>query len=248
LAVIPARGGSKSIARKNVRPFAGSPLLCWSIAAAQESRLVDRIIVSTDAPEIREIACDSGAEVPFLRPADLARDDTPDLPVFDHVLNWLDRHDGWRPDILVQLRPTSPLRPPGLVDQAVVVLVSHSGADSLRAVSSPSQNPYKMWRRVGSTPYLVPLLAGAVTEAYNQPRQSLPPTLWQTGHLDAFHRETVLLKGSLSGDRILPLHLPVRYAIDIDTLEHWDFAEWIVERGGMPIVRPQPVPAGLEAS
>jgi CMP-N-acetylneuraminic acid synthetase len=238
LAVIPARGGSKSIPRKNVRLLAGHPLLAWSVAAGQQAQTVDRVVVSTDDEEIREVALRCGAEVPFLRPRSLAADDTPDFPVFEHAVSWLAREQGFRADIIVQLRPTSPLRPPGLVDTGVALLAADPGCHSLRAVSPPSQSPYKMWRTVHGTPYLRPLLADGGAEAYNQPRQELPPSLWQTGHLDVFWRETVTEKKSLTGDRVLPLALPVRYAVDIDTLDQWDFAEWLLRRGGMPMVRP----------
>src|SRR5262244_2439518 len=119
VAIVPARGGSKSIPRKNIRPFGGVPLLAYSIEAGLSARLVDRVIVSTDDDEIAAIARRSGADVPFMRPPELAGDATPDLPVFQHALNWLDVHEGSRPDIVVQLRPTSPLRPPDCVDRAI---------------------------------------------------------------------------------------------------------------------------------
>src|SRR5215472_8005549 len=119
LAMIPARGGSQGIPGKNLRPLAGRPLIAWSIAAAQQSRLVSRILVSTDDEEIAAVARAYGAEVPFIRPADLALNDTRDLPVFQHAIDWLERNEGYVPDVVVQLRPTSPLRPPGLLDEAV---------------------------------------------------------------------------------------------------------------------------------
>ncbi|HEY5903570.1 MAG TPA: acylneuraminate cytidylyltransferase family protein, partial [Anaerolineales bacterium] len=115
LAVIPARGGSKGIPRKNIRLFSGWPLLAWSIAAAQQAETVSRVIVSTDDEEIAAVGREYGAETPFLRPAEFARDDTTDLPVFEHALRWLDEHEGYRPEVVVQLRPTSPIRPRGLV-------------------------------------------------------------------------------------------------------------------------------------
>ena len=238
LAVIPARGGSKSIPRKNARPLAGHPLLAWSVAAARQSVSVDRVLVSTDDPEIAEIALGAGAEVPFLRPAELALDHTPDLPVFEHAVRWLEREERWSPDVIVQLRPTSPFRPPGLVDAALALLWSDPEADSVRAVVSPAQNPYKMWRRHHGSPYLTPLLHDGGPEAYNRPRQELPPVEWQTGHLDLFRRDVLLHKGTLTGDRILPLRVPARYAIDIDTLEQWDYTEWLWRRGGLDVVAP----------
>src|SRR5512135_1117225 len=105
LALIPARGGSKGIPRKNIRNFAGYPLIAWSIAAAKQSKLVTRVIVSTDDEEIASVARELGAEVPFLRPAELAQDKSLDLPVFEHALQWLKENEGYQPDVVVQLRP-----------------------------------------------------------------------------------------------------------------------------------------------
>ena len=112
LAIIPARGGSKGIPRKNIRPFAGYPLIAYSIAAGLQAKTVTRVIVTTDDDEIAEVARSYGAETPFLRPAELAQDLTTDLPVFQHALNWLASHEDYHPDVIVHLRPTSPVRPP----------------------------------------------------------------------------------------------------------------------------------------
>src|SRR4029079_13968109 len=110
LALIPARGGSKGIPRKNIRTFAGYPLIAWSIAAAKQASCVTRIIVSTDDEEISSVARQFGAETPFLRPSELAQDQTTDLPVFEQALDWLRDNESYKPDITVQLRPTSPIR------------------------------------------------------------------------------------------------------------------------------------------
>ncbi|MDO9301125.1 MAG: acylneuraminate cytidylyltransferase family protein, partial [Anaerolineales bacterium] len=136
LVLIPARGGSKGIPRKNIRLFAGYPLIAWSIAAAKQSELVTRIIVSTDDEEIAAVAHEWGAETPFLRPAEFAQDKTTDLPVFEHALKWLDaeRLEGYRPDVIVQLRPTSPIRPRTMVDDAIRILLEHADADWVRGV------------------------------------------------------------------------------------------------------------------
>src|SRR5689334_3014090 len=108
LAIVPARGGSKGIPRKNLREVAGHPLIAYSIAVALQSREIDRVIVSTDDREIADVARSYGADIPFLRPAELAMDETPDLPVFQHALRWLQREQRYRPDLVVHLRPTSP--------------------------------------------------------------------------------------------------------------------------------------------
>jgi CMP-N-acetylneuraminic acid synthetase len=245
LALIPARGGSKSIPRKNLAPIAGHPLVAWSIAAALESRRVTKIVVSTDDEEIRETARRYGALVPFLRPANLAEDDTPDLPVFQHALTWLAREWGFRPEFVVQLRPTSPLRPLGCVDLAVGLLEAQAEADSVRAVTAPTQNPYKMWRIEG--PHLRPLIDEGIVEAYNMPRQRLPQTYWQTGHLDVARRVT-LLRGSMTGARILPYVVEPRFALDIDTPEQWAFADWVLGRSDLAAIRPaQPAPPTSQA-
>jgi len=235
LAVVPARGGSKSIPRKNVRPFAGHPLVAYSIAAGLQAASVDRVVVSTDDEEIADVARQYGAEVPFLRPADLAQDDTPDLPVFRHVLEELERREGYRPEIVVQLRPTSPVRPPDCVDRAVGLLRAHPEADSLRGVVPAGQNPYKMWR-IDPRRGLEPLLRD-VPEGYNLPRQALPPTYWQTGHVDAIWSKTIR-GGSMSGATIWPLLLDPAYTVDIDTPRDWQRAEWLVGQGDLPMVRP----------
>jgi YrbI family 3-deoxy-D-manno-octulosonate 8-phosphate phosphatase len=238
LALIPARAGSKSIPRKNIKLLAGHPLIAYSITAARQSHLVTRTIVSTDDDEIACTAQSYGAEAPFLRPEEYARDDSTDLPVFSHALRWLKEKEGYQPDVVVQLRPTSPIRPPDCVDQAIQILLDHPDADSVRGVIPSGQNPFKMWR-VDEHGRMTPLLTmPGVVEAYNAPRQALLQTYWQTGHIDAIRVSTILKKGSLSGEVIYPLHIDPHYAIDIDTLRDWQRAEWIIAQGDLPMVHP----------
>jgi N-acylneuraminate cytidylyltransferase len=240
LALIPARGGSKGIPRKNIRPFAGFPLVAWSIAAAKEATCVSRIIVSTDDPEIADVARECGAETPFLRPVELAQDSTTDLPVFEHALEYLDEREGYRPDVVVQLRPTSPIRPRGIVDEAVRILLAHKDADCVRGVVPAGQNPHKMWRFAGEGQPMKPLLeVEGIPEPYNAPRQILPPIYWQTGHIDAIRVSTIANKHSLTGDVIYPLLIDPRYTIDIDTLADWAKYEALVY-SGLDMVSPRP--------
>jgi N-acylneuraminate cytidylyltransferase len=244
LAVVPARGGSKSIPRKNIVSFAGHPLLAYSIAAGLQARRVSRLIVSTEDSEIADRAMQYGAEVPFLRPAELAQDDTPDLPVFRHALGWLAEHESYHPEIVVQLRPTSPVRPRDCVDRAVEMLVNSAKADSVRGVVPASQNPFKMWR-IDEEGVLQPLLKHDLTEAYNRPRQALPQSYWQTGQVDAIRYRTISDMGSMTGHRILPLVLDASYAVDIDTPRDWARAERLVQTGELDMVRPGLVPRPL---
>jgi len=236
VAIVPARGGSKSIPRKNIRLLRGVPLLAYSIEAGLRARLVDRVIVSTDDEEIADIARAWGADVPFLRPAAIADDDTPDLPVFQHVVDWLEANAGGLPEILVQLRPTSPLRSPDCVDDAIELLRSDQSLDSVRGVVPALQNPYKMWR-VGPDGTMAPLIAATTAEAYNRPRQDLPQTFWQTGHVDAV-RASVIRGGSMSGSRIKALVLDPSYACDIDSESDWKRTEWLLDHLERPVVRP----------
>ncbi len=237
LALIPARGGSKSIPRKNERAFAGHPLIAWSIAAARESTRVDRVVVSTDDVHLRDLALAHGAEAPFLRPAALAADDTPDFPVIHHALAWLSSEEGYVPDIVVQLRPTSPVRPRLLVDEAIARLESAPHADSVRVVTPSGENPWKMWRIEGGL--LSPLLTLEGREPWNMPRQALPPTWWQTGHLDVIRRRTIE-RGSLSGNAILPFEVAPRFSVDLDTPDDWAVGELVARQLGEAIVRPGP--------
>ena len=238
LALIPARGGSKGIPRKNIRPFAGYPLIAYSIAAALQAKQVDRVVVSTDDEEIAEIARQFGAETPFLRPGELAADATVDLPVFQHALNRLEELEGYRPEIVLHLHPTSPVRPPDCLDKAIQLLTNHPEADCIRSVVTPGQNPYKMWHIDEQSGRLVPLLSVAgIVEPYNTPRQLLPPVYLQTGHVNAVRLQTIL-GGSMTGNIILPIIIDPQYEVDLDTLADWQRGEWLLTTGGPQMVWP----------
>lgn len=238
VAIVPARGGSKSILRKNAKLLGGVPLLAYSIEAGLTSPSVDRVMVSTDDEEIAAIARRWGAEVPFMRPAALAEDSTPDLPVFQHALQCLEVDEGWLPEIVVQLRPTSPLRPSDCVERAIELLRADKLSDCVRGVVKASQHPYKMWC-LQADGVMVPLLEIDGRESYNAPRQQLPIAYWQTGHVDAIRTATILEKASMSGTRIKPLVIDAAYACDIDTETDWQRTEWMLAHFDQPIVRPR---------
>jgi YrbI family 3-deoxy-D-manno-octulosonate 8-phosphate phosphatase len=240
LALIPARGGSKGIPHKNIRSFAGYPLLAWSIAAGLKAVCVTRVIVSTDDEQIASVAREFSAETPFLRPQQYAQDDSTDLPVFEHALDWLAHNEGYHPDVVVQLRPTSPIRPRDLVDRAVQVLLAHPQADCVRGVVPAGQNPHKMWRlpNGADSPMENLLCVEGILEPYNAPRQSLPPVYWQTGHIDAIRSNTIIKKGSLTGDTIYPLVIDSRYTVDIDNLQDWARYEQLAMAGELDFVSP----------
>ena len=236
LAIIPARGGSKSIPRKNIRDLAGHPLIAYSIAAGLAAGTVTRLVVSTDDEEIAGVARRYGAEVPFLRPAEYSQDNTTDLPVFRHALKWLQEKETYRPEIVVQLRPTSPFRRVRHIDQAVNLLLEHPLADAARTVCIPFQNPFKMWR-IAPDGFMQPLgrELGVQDEPYNQPRQVLPEVFWQTGYVDACRADTILEKHSMTGERILPVVINQSEWIDIDSPDDWLRAERLLENGDISL-------------
>ena len=237
LGVVQARGGSKGIPGKNIRNLGGHPLIAYSITSALVSTSVTRLIISTDDDEIAEVARVYGAEVPFMRPDELATDDAQDFPLFEHALTWLENNENYIPQLIVQLRPTSPLRPKGSIDAAVNLLLEDNQADCVRTVIPSQQNPYKMWR--AGAKYLVPLLGDEFPEPYNMPRQKLPKTYWQTGHLDVIRYETIIEKNSLTGERVLPLIIEPKFCTDIDILEDWEHAEWKLSRDNLDIDFPE---------
>lgn len=215
ISVIPARSGSKGVKDKNIKMLAGHPLLAYSIKAGCSVKKVDRVICSTDSEKIAEIAVRYGAEIPFLRPASLAQDNTPDFPVFRHLLKYLRQKEGYYPDIIIHLRPTSPVRYTRDINKAITVFERTPAADSLRTVCLAPITPFKMWEIKRS--FLIPLLKiKGIAEPYNMPRQKLPQIYWQTGYVDII-RTSTLDAGSMTGAKILPFVINNDYIIDIDS-------------------------------
>lgn len=231
--LIPARGGSKGVPHKNIRLLCGKPLITHSIEISLKSPSIQRTFVSTDSKKIAEVARNAGAEVPFLRPANLAQDDTRDLPVFLHFLGWLEQNHILLPDAVFQFRPTSPARKIEKIEEAVELLKKHPEADSVRGVTEPAQNPYKMWT-IDENGFMRALLnIPGVPEPFNEPRQSLPEVYWQVGYLDLIRTRTILEKKSLTGTRILPLKIEGRDSIDIDDEFSFQLAEFLMEKQGV---------------
>jgi CMP-N,N'-diacetyllegionaminic acid synthase len=230
LAIIPARGGSKGLPNKNILPLLGHPLIAYSIKAALDANLVTRTIVSTDAEPIANVAAEYGAEIPFRRPDEFAQDMSTDLEVFVHALEWLYKEEGYRPDYVVQLRPTSPVRPTGLIDTCIQKL-TQTNFDSLRIVTPSPITPYKMWVINGENEPMTPLLSlPGVPAPYNEPRQRLPQTYWQIGTLDVIKTEVILHQNSMSGQNILPYIVGPELAVDIDDLSSFEKAGTVINQ------------------
>ncbi len=231
LAVVPARGGSKGIPRKNLKLLAGEPLIAHTIREGQKSKLINRLIVSTEDAEISRVARERGAEVPFVRPAELAMDEVTDLPVFQHCLGWLAEHENYSPDIVVHLRPTAPLRTVFHIDRAIELLLASPDADSVRSVSPASEQPLKMWRvNDGNlTPY-IPAEVYGLNEPYNLPRQKLPAAYIHNGAVDVVRANVILDKNSMTGESIKAFVMDADECVSIDSSLDWELVELLMSR------------------
>lgn len=231
MAMIPARSGSESIPDKNIKILKGKPLLAYSILQAKESKYIKRVIVSTDSEKYKKIALECGAEAPFLRPKEFAKNDSLDIDTFRHALEWLKSNEGYMPDIIVHLRPTYPLRKTSQIDEAIEKLISFGRADSLRSVEPAKQSPCKMWK-LQDDGTVLPLLAKSKNgELYSAPRQSLPQVFWQNAAIDVIRTDTILKKNSMSGDVILG-YVMEGLGIDLDDMDDWRRVEEIINREG----------------
>lgn len=231
VAIIPARGNSKSVPRKNIKPLAGKPLLAYTIEEAKKCAEIDRLIVSTEDEEIARLAKDWGAEVPFLRPRELSEDAVTDLPVFQHSLQWLKEKESFIPEIVIHLRPTSPLRKATHIQEAIDLFRKNDGVDCVRSVSLAPAHPLKMWRvETGSLIPFIPEAVYNIHEAYNWPRQKLPPAYVQNGAIEVVCYETIMKKNSMSGERIKAYLMPEEDSINIDSLLDFLLAEQLLKQ------------------
>lgn len=213
LALIPARSGSKSIPHKNVQPFAGKPLLAHSIEQARACPAITRVIVSTDSEAYAAIARQFGAEVPFLRPAEISGDASTDLEVFQHALRWLAAKEKKVPELCVHLRPTHPNRRIADIAAAIDVLRAHPEWDSVRSVVPAPEPPFKMWFR-STAGELMPVVTTDIPEAHSRPRQTLPATFLQNASIDVIRSRTILEQNSIAGARIGSIVLGQFHDID----------------------------------
>ncbi|ANV86374.1 cytidylyltransferase domain-containing protein [Picosynechococcus sp. PCC 7117] len=223
LIIIPARAASKRIPGKNIRNLAGKPLIAWTIELAIS--LDNRVLVSTDSPEIAKISSQYGAEVPFLRPAELALDKTPDLPVCLHTLDFLKEKENYIPDMVVWLRPTSPLRIPEDVKQCIEKLKNHD-ADCIRSVCKVNHHPYWMKSFIDEN-RLVPFLEGKDEREYYQ-SQKLPPVYRLNGAVDVIRTKFIRQNKMLYGGDMQGYLMPENRSIDIDSELDFTIAEVLI--------------------
>src|SRR5215467_7191313 len=229
LGVVTARGGSKGLPGKNLRLLAGKPLIAHTIETARESRALDRLILSTDDEAIAAAGRAYGCDVPFMRPAALARDETPHLPVLQHAVQWLREHDRYEPDAVMILQPTSPLRRAADIRDSIAVL-ERSGADSVVSVSEvPAHyNPMRTLR-VGDDGLATLFVTGEPVRRRINRRQDMP-TAWTMNGAIYLFRASVLAgnsvdEPSLYGERTAAYVMPHEFGISIDSLDDWAVVE-----------------------
>lgn len=229
LALATARGGSKGVPGKNIKLLNGKPLIGWVIGAAKNSKYIDRVILSTDGENIAKVGGEQGAEVPFMRPKELAQDMTPDTPVFEHALAWLRDNEGYIPDIVVHLRPTGPMVSSEELDEAIELLADHSDSDSVRSIQEPNKPPYKMWKMDGE--FMIPFVSDmpGMRDWHTAPRQSLPKVFETTADIGIMWAKTVTEKHSVIGDKVIPFLLQ-RPTVDIDNLFDFEIAELLMKK------------------
>jgi len=237
VAFIPARLGSKRVPGKNVRALAGHPMIAYTIAPALASGVFSAVIVSTDSEEIAAVARHYGAEVPFLRPAALAGDTSPDIEWLEHALTEL-RAGGRIWDAFSILRPTSPFRSAAMIRRAFDRFTGQAGADSLRAVEKCAQHPGKMWVIRGDR--MLPLLPFGPAEQpwHSTPYQALPPVYVQNASLEIAWTRVVFERRTIAGDVVVPFVTEAHEGFDINDAYDWMVAERLIADGAaqLPVI------------
>lgn len=224
LALVVARGGSTSIPRKNLAPLAGRPLIAWTIEAALRCPAIDRVVVSTDDGEIAAVAREHGAETPFIRPPELARDDTPTMPVVLHALQQLSA-EGYVPGSVMLLQPTSPLRTSADIN-AAIALAQERSADSVVSVSLAASHPH-LAKRITTDGRLEDFMAHPPVVR----RQDLEPVYALNGAIYLIRREPLVESQTFYGPKTYAYVMPSERSIDVDT--EWDLRLCDLILGGL---------------
>jgi len=227
LAVIPARGGSKSVPRKNIAPIAGRPLIAYTIDAALKVPALTDLVVSTDDEEIAQVARGLGAQVPFLRPAALATDQAQSAPVLKHALLAMEQARGVRYDAVLMLQPTTPLRRAAHIEEAIRLFDSEPCDTVVSVVSVGGHHPFRMKRMVGST------LINYIDQGFEdmRPRQVLPPVYIRNGAVYLTRRSVVAEHDAIVGPRCLGFEMSDADSVNIDTRLDFLMAQILIEGG-----------------
>ena len=229
VSIIPARGGSKGVPGKNIKMLAGYPLIAYSIAASKLSKKIERTLISTDSLEISDISKRFGAEVPFMRPAELAQDKSSDFDFMLHALQWFRDNEKNIPAYWVHLRPTTPLRSPDIIDAAINDILADEKATSLRSGHKAPESPFK-WFIKGGEGYFEPLAGNLTSDKANAPRQDFPIAYVPDGYVDVLKASLVLESNLLHGHRMIAFESP--FCTEVDTPEDFDYLEYEIKKKG----------------
>ena len=226
VAIIPARSGSKSVPNKNVKLICGKPLIAFSIAVAKKSKLIDRVIVSTDSEEYAEIALKFGAEVPFIRPSLISGDNAKDNQFIDHAISWFENNESYVPKFFAHLRPTTPIRNYKVVDDALQSFIK-SQFTALRSCHKMSESSYKTFEIEDSK--LKSVFNGSFDiEAANHGRQSYPATYNANGYVDVIRTAIVKSQGLIHGNRVQAFITEPSY--ELDELSDIELLEYLMKK------------------
>ena len=234
IAIIPARGGSKSIPRKNLQNLVGVPLIAYSIDCAIRSELVDEVYVSTEDAEIAEISRSYGAKV-IIRPDSMASDTSRDNELLSHAIEYVFSELS-EESLFIFLRPSHPLRNPETINKAITIFNENYQYDSLRSMKLSTEIPYKMWviNNDGSAVPVIESVYTGVTDPSNAPRQLLPQTYYQDGYVDIFPFKTITKFGNTAGRKILPFIIN-EFSHDIDTFHDLELISNKLENFSWPL-------------
>ena len=228
LGIIPARGGSKSIPKKNIRLLAGKPLIAHTIETAKKCKMLTKVIVSTDDNEIAEASKKYGGDIPFKRPEELAKDDTPMVPVLQHAVSYVEKNENVHVDIIVLLDPTSPFR--RIEDiEACIKKLEDKNADSVVTVCDVEHNPYFVMVRLDDD-RLTPLIE---TDKEITRRQDAPKVYRVNAAVYAIKRDVLMNKGKVITDNTLAVIMPQELSAHVDHKVDFEFAEFLMEKGNL---------------
>lgn len=224
LCLIPARSGSKGVPDKNIKKLSGHPLMAYSICTALKTKEIDRVVLSTDSEKYAEIGINYGAEVPFFRPEILSQNNSTDYDFIIHALNWFKDNEGYEPQYIVHLRPTTPFRDIHLLNECIGMFKKTDEFTSLRSVHEMSQSAYKLFEIENRK--LKNIVTGSFDlDNYNIPRQAFNKTYDPNGYIDILITEYILENEKMHGNKVFAYITPLSY--EIDSPEDFDYLEYI---------------------
>lgn len=227
LGIIPARGGSKGVPNKNIKFLGGNPLIAWTIEEAKNSKLLNRLILSTDSKKIAEIAKKYGIEVPFLRPSEIAKDYTPMLQVIKHSLTYLKKDEDYMPDVIVILQPTVPFRKSENIDKAINLYFQYNSTAVVSVSKVPGHYNPKWQLKINSNGMLT-TLEGKRLSTLKTCRQSLTETYYRNGEIYVIKPDNIINKNSIYGEKVLPFITEAH--VNIDTDIDFEYAEFLIKK------------------